>query len=372
MNTIIEGVLLPGNQGAMDLPYHTPWCKMLGVHDTTNLLHLWYPIDELLKKIDMRTAYLGKGRRTNDTPHLLDLINMTEDERILFDDCLNTAAADMFDDFGKYTKNIGKSGFDIDRDSNVIDIEPLPEVSGTGQVISQDIAPDGKSITGNIWYQPAKPVPLGYRLECSVTIRYTTAYAIKDDPRNIFSKEETETISVPLFDSVVGGRLIGTINFHPSLDEETELLTSTTIQSIDQITIFPSASVYMTTVGRVLKEGDTVRYQGDAYRVLKDSTEKHFLESYDSDTFEALPQDFSHSVHYIIEFDNNLNNQYIQPLDIALEDALLNHIIANWLHYVYPDEENAWKIRTEEAKEKVRSRCHKFVESPAELVPRWF
>lgn len=68
------------------------------------ILHLWYPLSDVQELIDMRTSYLGSFRRSEDAPHLLDLIRMSKDETNMFEELAREAMDKVFPALSKYTK----------------------------------------------------------------------------------------------------------------------------------------------------------------------------------------------------------------------------------------------------------------------------
>lgn len=167
-------------------------------------LHLYYPLQVLMKEVSKRTAYLGKNRSAEGAPHLLDLIHMTEDEANLFDTCCRNAMSDLYDTISKY----------------------------------------------------------------SIEIR----------------------------------------------DEDT----------------------------------------------------------YQYDTTDAKDEEYNHSIHYVMNYPPYLTRQYAESLDWSMFNALVCHIIHEWLGYAYPAEEAAWAERYQKALDAVYSRANQFVPSTGRFAPCWF
>lgn len=108
--------------------YRTPWCEMLrccSTHDS--VLHMWYKLEDLAKEIDMLTSTLGSKRASEQSVHLLDLINMTDDEKRQFMSFARTAMSRVFQAFCKYTKGLVPAYiFNEGEDTLVIEGSELP------------------------------------------------------------------------------------------------------------------------------------------------------------------------------------------------------------------------------------------------------
>lgn len=230
--------------------YRTPWCSMLGVcgtGDNAKILHLYYPLHELSEEINMLTATLGAHRSSESAVHLLDLVNMSKDETPQFFSFVKTAMAKVFDELGKFTRNVEKA----------------------------------------------------YRFD-----------------------EGHPTIVI-----VDGGEVV---NF---------------------------------------KKDQWVIKDGKFYIALEDGT------SADDDLMSKLdeqPADFRHSVHYIIQWQYKMNDNFIRPLDQFVFDALKFCIIYEWLHIAYPSEEEPYLLRYQEALKYIR-RCMSRLNQPTiDRIPRIF
>lgn len=124
---------LCSNSSCSRIGYRTPWCSLLERANgaASDILHFWYKLDWLREEIDKRTAYLGKMRRTEETKHLLDLINMTSDEDDMFVPFAKSSMADVWDALSKYAPkqdeaywwNEGKTTIVINTDTNAEAIE---------------------------------------------------------------------------------------------------------------------------------------------------------------------------------------------------------------------------------------------------------
>jgi len=67
-----------------------------------------FPIDNLKKEVEKRTSKLGQMRGTDDQPHLLERLSLTDGESFMADEFLQDAAAETYDwikAFGRRVKN---------------------------------------------------------------------------------------------------------------------------------------------------------------------------------------------------------------------------------------------------------------------------
>jgi len=72
-------------------------------------LTLSYEYSDIAEQVERTTSYLGKMRATETAAHLLDIIAMTKDEGDLFNEYIDSAAADIYDSFAKFTGNTDSS-----------------------------------------------------------------------------------------------------------------------------------------------------------------------------------------------------------------------------------------------------------------------
>lgn len=70
------------------------------------IVHFYYTVESLNKEIDMRTSYLGRFRKSEESAHLLDKIRLSNDEEDLFISFLKSGMAEIFSFIGKNTKSI--------------------------------------------------------------------------------------------------------------------------------------------------------------------------------------------------------------------------------------------------------------------------
>ena len=99
--------------------------------------------------------------------------------------------------------------------------------------------------------------------------------------------------------------------------------------------------------------GDYVQYKGELYMAIADGDSHDFVGK-------LVPtEDYRDSVHYGLNWrccGSNINA--VEPLDTAIFEALVTHILLNWLAMVYPQEAPNYSTRWELCKEKIRFRCN--------------
>lgn len=217
--------------------YRTPWCSLLMQSSCCagpiNILHLWYKLSMLQDEIDMRSSYLGKFRRTEESKHLLDLIRMSKDETNLFIPFTKAAMADIYDALHIYLPRNEKAYFWRE---------------GKDTVVFTDT--------------PAPPVP-----------------------------------------------------------------------AVD------------------FQKGQYVKYNGDLYMAIADGSSDDFAGK-------LVPtEDYRDSIHYGIVWRCGSSINAVEPLDVAIFEALVARIIYKWLNYAYPDEAPRYLSEYEEHLEKIRRRA---------------
>lgn len=371
MNYLEKGIKLEGNEGVQELVYHTPWCKQLGVHDTTDILHFYYPLSLLQKQIDRDTSYLGKFRRTEQTPHLLDLINMTEDERDMFLELIETAMADVFDRLGKYTPNIPHKSYQFNEGSKNVLINTLPVITPASVGHTLTISTDKKHITGTFDFLPSvQPDETKYGLMAHIKITYTVAYDfIEGGEADHY--QETKCMSVRVHkENTPPYYYSQSINEKIQLEPASYTFTESYLKTIDDFEVEGVDVILLS--GEPIEKGAWVEYDGKLYVAEDDSTTKKFLEEFDEKVFVEQKKDFRNSVHYILEYPHTLSTQYIEPLDIAIRTAIVSHIIRDWVEYSYPDEYAHWEGKYQDALDKVSDRCHQYMPKTESFTPRWF
>jgi len=77
--------------------------------DDKLIIDLYYPISEIREEVKMRTSYLGRFRRTEDNPHLLDLLAFTEDDNDLFMSYAHSAMTMVFPSISKLAKELNNA-----------------------------------------------------------------------------------------------------------------------------------------------------------------------------------------------------------------------------------------------------------------------
>lgn len=99
--------------------------------------------------------------------------------------------------------------------------------------------------------------------------------------------------------------------------------------------------------------GDYVQYKGELYMAIADGDSHDFVGK-------LVPtEDYRDSVHYGLNWRCcGFNINAVEPLDTAIFEALVTHILLNWLAMVYPQEAPNYSTRWELCKEKIRFRCN--------------
>lgn len=201
--------------------YRNAWCDMLGTCQLDpRVLHFWYKLTDILEECNMLTATIGAHRANDSAPHLLDLINLTPDERAQFYSLCRTAMNNIFVVLIKFTKNI------------------------------------------------------------KIAYRWDEGHPTKDIEKGV--------------------------------------------------------------AGIVLKKGWWISYDGNYYFVIDDMVTTGNEEE-DTAHWELQGEDFRHSVHYLLQFHPQLNPNIIEPLDIAIFDALKYFVMAEWLRMAYPSESEQYR-----------------------------
>ena len=348
--------------------------------DKTRQLHLWYPLEELKKEISMRTAYLGKLRRTGEAPHLLDLIHLTEDENNLLMSCANTAMADLYEPLSKYARELNVPTMVMnDGDGNSIDVPANMEVKietfDNSEAHTDYINTIGGALgvrikSGNTFDKDR------YSVSLFVEITYTTGYKIKDMPGDNYIPDETKTEMVRVNTTSKGGDAFnGAFELVVPLKDETETLTASKI--IDYNIRLHSVTLYAIDAKDVPQFG-WVKYGSDLYQTTETTNENDFLDTIvyglQPNTKYILypPIDPRYSIRYLLAYPREMNTQYLLPLDIAIKESLVCHLISHWLEYAYPDEVQHWSAKYEKALQDVYSRANMQAKPIVKLTPRWF
>ena len=128
------------------------------VNRQKKVLTLEYTYSELKEEVNKRTAFLGKYRSTENAAHLLDVVEMTEDESPLFESYIQTIAAEVYDCFSKYSGN-NESSFKCSTYDGVKFICLTPENLQLSMATPLDIAVKDALVYGVIyqWLLIAKP-----------------------------------------------------------------------------------------------------------------------------------------------------------------------------------------------------------------------
>lgn len=212
-----------------------------------------------------------------------------------------------------------------------------------------------------------------YGVKLNVLLTYKTAYTIIETGTNV----PQETIDVPL--SIIAtkdasGKFIGSVVYTANLSPATDILSASFIDSCS--VEFDSVELF-TLSPNIISEYGWVEYDKKLWFSLVKVEEDTFIHTMmgrreNRGEFILYPFDPRYSIRYYINYPVELNVNYILPLDIAIKEVLVCHIIMNWLEYAYPLEAANWHAKYEQAIKNVRSRCHMSEKPIKKLIPRWF
>lgn len=350
--------------------------------NNTRQLNLWYPLTALKEEISVRTAYLGKLRRTEETPHLLDLIHLTEDEERLMLSCYNNAMADLYEPLSKYARELNvptmvmndgvNNSIIIPTNTNVecdVFTDNTLLVLPTRAPIDIDVTVRTKS---NNSFDRQR-----YSVALFVEVTYTTGYQIKGVNSFTYIPDETSTqvIRINTTTGVSGNDFQGKYKFAVPLKGETDTLTESYIISC-QIK-FHSVTLYAINAKDVPQFG-WVEYDNKLYKTTEAADENDFLDTVifqlkpNNGRYVLFPSDPRYSIRYLISYPPELNTQFVLPLDIAIHEALVCHIIKHWLEYAYPNEVEVWSAKYTKALQNVYRRVNMKANPITKLIPRWF
>ena len=215
-----------------------------------------------------------------------------------------------------------------------------------------------------------------YSVSLFVEITYTTGYKIKDMPGDNYIPDETKTEMVRVNTTSKGGDAFnGAFELVVPLKDETETLTASKI--IDYNIRLHSVTLYAIDAKDVPQFG-WVKYGSDLYQTTETTNENDFLDTIvyglQPNTKYILypPIDPRYSIRYLLAYPREMNTQYLLPLDIAIKESLVCHLISHWLEYAYPDEVQHWSAKYEKALQDVYSRANMQAKPIVKLTPRWF
>lgn len=338
----------------------------------TRKLNLWYPFADLKKEVGMRTAYLGKLRSTEQAQHLLDLIHLTDDEEKLMMSYAQNAMVEVYECISKYARGIHEPTMVFnDGKTNTFKIQTIPCVT-SDRTNSINIVPSGNHIKQtlqavvNEQFETSK-----YGVLLNATLTYTPAYTISDTMIEI----EEEPVIVPLtIKTKFNGNLYeGVIDYTVNLSPETESLSASYIKQAS--VNLDGVSLYILNPAQIT-EFSWIEYEDGLWFSMVNVREDEFInmimDSKNNRNFICYPFDPRYSIRYYINYPVELNVNYILPLDIAIKEVLVCHIIMNWLEYAYPLEAANWHAKYEQAIKNVRCRCHMSEKPIKKLIPRWF
>lgn len=338
----------------------------------TSTLHFFYKLKDLQREIEKRTFYLGKFRKSEEAPHLLDLIGMSTDEGDLLYSYINAAMADVYDDINKHTLHIAKDYvFKTHSAQDVITLKAVPQPTinsnlNTNTQLNFTINPDGASATlaGSITFQ-STDVELDevaknytkYDLHIDVELDYTTEATslitgTQSTPTHVLSYRLNEACLS--FDSVNNLIIIMPQIIEFDVAPQTpfvsnEVVTSVAFKKITGISVTEKAPTKLNAL-------DVVDYNGTQYVVKQDTDSSSFDVARD---FEPLntAEDWLDGIHYYLEIPNFINETHIHPLDNAILEALCNRVIFKWLVNSYPEESPTFNTMYEQALDTIKTRC---------------
>lgn len=342
--------------------------------NNTRQLHLWYPLTALKEEISVRTAYLGKFRRTEETKHLLDLIHLTEDEERLMLSCFDNAMADLYEPLSKYARGLHvptmvmndgvENTIDIPKHTNV-DVVNFTENTKHG---NKDRILGPISVETNSDFDRDR-----YSLVLHLNVTYTTGYKIKGMSEYIPDETITKIVEIKTTNKDVNTYNC-VLDMLVELKGETDSLTASEI--IDHQVELYKVSLYAINPKSVQQYG-WISYNGKIYQTIAAIDENDFLNEMvykvtPNREYLLFPSDPRYSIRYLLTYPKELNMHYILPLDIALKEALVCHIIKEWLGYAYPDEVEVWEVKYAKALQNVYSRSNMQEKPITKLIPRWF
>lgn len=345
------------------------------LYKDTRRLDLWYPWENLKQEIGMRTAYLGKLRSSEQVAHLLDLIHLTDDEEELMMSFANNAMAEVYECFSKYARHLHVPTMVFnDGKLNTVKTQAIPEITLGASLVGPTVTTDNNIQVGisdiniNETFDKSK---YGVQLNCTLT--YTTAYTVLETG----TKVPQETISVPISVIATENALLGSysavVDYHVQLSPETDILSASFVDScsveVDSVELY-------TLSPETISEFGWVEYDKKLWFSLVEVDEDTFIHTMmghreNRGEFILYTVDPRYSIRYYIEYVKELSVHYIEPLDIAIKEALVCYIIAHWLEYAYPDEAANWHAKYEKALSDVRKRCNVQEKPIKKLIPRW-
>jgi len=100
------------------------------------------------------------------------------------------------------------------------------------------------------------------------------------------------------------------------------------------------------------KKDDYVEFNGDLYMAVEDGS------SADYDGKLVPTEDYRDSIHFGLVWKCCSNLNAVEPLDVAIFEALVARIIFKWLSYAYPEEAPRYDAEYQEHLQKIRSRAN--------------
>jgi len=124
------------------------------------IMHVWFPIKDVVREVYKRTSYMGKTRFSPDgQQRLSDIIELTQDDEEIFDSYIKNAMNVVFDRLQCFTQNISVEAYRFDE--TAVEITTLQDNTiKKGQLIKYNdkyyiaINPDGEDENNKADFMP--------------------------------------------------------------------------------------------------------------------------------------------------------------------------------------------------------------------------
>lgn len=113
-------------------------------------------------------------------------------------------------------------------------------------------------------------------------------------------------------------------------------------------------------------EGEWVKYDNMYFIALADG------QGWDADKLDLQCADYRKAVHFIMEYPSTYKKTMIEPIDIAIGEALVNRILYQWLLLAYPQEAETYLLLYNEAIDKLNDRLYDSESSISPIIPRMY
>ena len=318
----------------------------------SDILHLYYKLEWLQEEIEKRSSYLGKFRKTEEAAHLLDLLAMTKDEEDLFYPFAKAAMADVFDALHSRTPETEKAyRFNEGKETKVLTQVPELKIQ---QATVYSYTNSNKRLIISLTTDEEISLSL---FQCSLTIDvpYTVNYSLLAPGSPLIEEHRTIQAISAQFQRGRDNTLAVVFYLDIPLADATDAMSAETLQSIDWNV---GDDITSTIVGSSIKAINTETYSEGDYVQIGDKLyiAKADGDSNDLSALEEQPADFRKSIHYVMEYPDNLNKNMIEPLDTAVFEALVNRIIYKWLLLSYPDEAEIYLANYNETVQQIYNR----------------